>query len=234
MIGVFDSGAGGLSAVYELRRLMPRADIVFLGDEKNAPYGTKTKEELLPLIRANIRRLSEMGAERILIACCTASTLWCELDARQRKATLPIIDLAAENIGNRAERVLVIATEYTASSGAFGRAIKQKNPDTSVREIAMQSLVGKIEMHKRKTAKSSLADLILPELDLIGLEVKENMADSLILGCTHFSWIERIIKERWPSLEVINPVRLGAAKLVKELSLFGINVSEGGRLVATR
>ena len=234
MIGVFDSGAGGLSAAYELRRLLPRANIVFLGDEKNAPYGTKTKEELLPLIRADIRRLAEMGAERILIACCTASTLWCELDPQEQKVTLPIIDITAESVGNRAERVLVIATEYTASSGAFSRAVKKIYPRISVREIAMQSLVGKIEMHKSRPTERSLADLIAPELDFLGHEIKENMADGLVLGCTDFSWIEQIIKERWPSLEVINPVRLGAAKLVRELSLFGINVSEGGRVIATR
>ena len=62
MIGIFDSGVGGLAAYKEVRRLAPQADIVYLADRKNAPYGTKGREELIKLVNKDVSRLREMGA----------------------------------------------------------------------------------------------------------------------------------------------------------------------------
>ena len=74
MLGVFDSGVGGLAALRELRRLLPFEDMIYLADKENAPYGTKTEDELVALVREDVKRLRELGAEKILMACCTAST----------------------------------------------------------------------------------------------------------------------------------------------------------------
>ena len=80
MIGVFDSGVGGYCAFRELRRLLPREDMVYLADRKNAPYGTKSEDEIIAFTKANIKRLREIGARKILIACCTASSVYNSLD----------------------------------------------------------------------------------------------------------------------------------------------------------
>ncbi len=229
MIGVFDSGAGGVSALLKLRRLLPREDMIFLADRKNAPYGTKTKGELLGLMRRNISRLSEMGARRILIACCTASALWSELSAWEREITLPIIDLTVESIPESGKRVAVIATEYTVSSHAFGKAIKKLRPDIRVAELPMQSLVRKVEIHRQDQGKSRLEKIINPELEDIDRLVKNHSPDSLILGCTHFSWVESILEKRYPSVTVLNPAELGAMRLACELS----DSNEQGRTVYT-
>ena len=79
MIGIFDSGVGGLNAFYEVRRGLPYADIAYLADRANAPYGTKPKDELISLVKNDIKRLRELGCRLILIACCTASTVYPEL-----------------------------------------------------------------------------------------------------------------------------------------------------------
>ena len=118
MIGIFDSGVGGLSAYRELRLLLPRCDIIYLADRRNAPYGTKTKDELIKLVKHDILQLKNMGAEKILVACCTASTVVPHLDFEERRCVLPIIFPAAR-VAARLARVTVIATEHTARSSAF-------------------------------------------------------------------------------------------------------------------
>ena len=83
MIGVFDSGIGGLTAINEIRKLNPKADICFFADKENAPYGTKTRTELLGLVKADIEKLAKatipfyivMGLLLIIIAFCPAVVL---------------------------------------------------------------------------------------------------------------------------------------------------------------
>ena len=91
MIGVFDSGVGGMTAFDELRRLLPCEDMVYLADRSNAPYGTKSERELVFLVREDIRRLRELGCEKILVACCTASTVVSLLSEAERRICTPII-----------------------------------------------------------------------------------------------------------------------------------------------
>ena len=76
MIGVFDSGEGGRLAVEKIRELSKKTDIAFIADTKNAPYGTKTREEIISYAKINIQRLKAIGAKKILIACCTASMFY--------------------------------------------------------------------------------------------------------------------------------------------------------------
>ena len=83
MIGVFDSGAGGIDTVRHLRGLLPFADICYIADRKNAPYGTKSKNEIVALAVNNIKHLELLGAERVLIACCTASSVFDFLPERE-------------------------------------------------------------------------------------------------------------------------------------------------------
>lgn len=231
MIGVFDSGAGGVSAVLELSGLMPGENIIFLADRKNAPYGTKTEPRLLGLMRSNIRRLTEMGAERILIACCTASALWQMLPEWERSITLPIITLTAESIPKETEKVAVIATEYTVKSHAFSEEIKKLRPDIQVAEMPLQSLVQKVEIYSKDQENLRLENIIKPEFERIDDLLKSTSADSLILGCTHFSWVEIILKKRYPRLTILNPARLGAIRLAEEI---GERKEEQGRVTYTQ
>ena len=73
MVGIFDSGVGGYNSLRELRRLKEKVDILYLADYKNAPYGTKTKEELIPIISDNIKRLVSLGCEKVGYATVSAA-----------------------------------------------------------------------------------------------------------------------------------------------------------------
>ena len=135
MIGIFDSGDGGLAAAREVRRLFQKEDIVLLADRKNAPYGTKTEEELISLVKEDIRRLSEMGCEKILVACCTASTVFPLLSEGEQQICLPIIHPTAEAVCGSAHTA-VIATERTVNSHAFSSEILRIYPKTKVNKGA--------------------------------------------------------------------------------------------------
>ena len=181
MIGVFDSGRGGLAAACSIRRTMPFADIVYLADRENAPYGTKSREQLVFLVCEDIRRLLEIGAEKILIACCTASTVYDLLPERYKAVSVPIVQPTAKAAANLTKgSVSVFATEATVKSGAFEREIKNEVIDCAVKEIPAQNLVKLVEF-------GADTDKILKEVKKL-CENLPSETDTVILGCTHFSF----------------------------------------------
>lgn len=214
MIGIFDSGVGGFSAYWTVRRMLPRENILYLADRKNAPYGTKSKDEILSFTKNNIKRLSAMGAERILIACCTASSLHNLLSEEEREISTPIITPAARLAAKVGEKITVIATNYTVESGAFGKEIR-KFADRQVYEIAAQELVSLVEHGNRDGRLSPEGEAYLLSL---GQRIRETEADTLILGCTHFSHLEGELKRLLPKVKIISPAREGAMEIVKKIN----------------
>ena len=208
MIGVFDSGVGGLAAYRELRRRLPRADIIYLADREHAPYGTKSEEELIPLVSSVVKKLRQRGADRILVACCTASTVYPKLDAEDRAVCLPIIGCAAECF--RGQRAGVIATEATVRSHAFAEQVRRLSPDAHVTEIAASELVTLVEKGARDGALDSAVEDIL---DKVTKELKKAEIDSLFLGCTHFSHLSAELSKRLPGVRIIDTARIGAERL---------------------
>lgn len=213
MIGVFDSGAGGLFALAELRRLLPTADIVFLADEKNAPYGTKSVTELKGLVSADIKALASEGCERILMACCTASTVWELLSERERAISVPIIEPTADAALriSKNKRIGILSTEATKRSGAFVTEILRREPSAVLTCFSAGELVG--------LAEGGEADGALSEHGLS--TVKKSVSgfvgsgiDTLILGCTHFAYFENTIKDIL-RVGVVNSARVGAHEMLK-------------------
>lgn len=229
MIGVLDSGAGGAGALVHLRSLLPTADITFLADIHNAPYGTKSADELIPLIEGNIDTLYKMGADRILIACCTASSLWHKFSDNARKIALPIIHLTADLLDAGDSRIMVISTDFTARVHAFSGAIMAKYKTVSVTEIPMQRLVMAVEQARKSIDASQIFNNseVLTELSRLDCYIEKHRPDTLILGCTHFSWLEHEIKRRYPSLRILNPARIGAESIASEVIRKGTSKENG-------
>lgn len=213
MIGVCDSGEGGRVAVEELRSVTPTADVCFFADRENAPYGTKTPGELLALLRADIRRVRDAGADEVLIACCTASTVYDRLTAGEQQGVYPIITptarAALKKTGNG--RIGVLATEATVSSHAFARELCRIEPSARVIEIAAQRFVEYVEGGKVDygDVKATIEKL------------KRENIDTLILGCTHFPRLSGIISEYAGSITIISSAREGALEIAKYARLAG-------------
>ena len=214
MIGIFDSGVGGLCACKEVRRLLPREDILFLADRKNAPYGTKSKDEILKFTKNNIKLLRKLGADKILIACCTASSLYNLLSHSEREIATPIITPAARLAAELGGRVAVIATNHTVKSHAFSREIVKISP-TPIAEMAEQQLVALVERGNRDGRLDSECREYLRRL---AVRIRASEAEVLILGCTHFSHLEYEIGRLLPDVKIISPAREGAKEIVKKIN----------------
>ena len=208
MLGLFDSGSGGLNTVRFLKSAGLDRDLIYLIDRNNAPYGTKSEKQIAKITENNVKALTGMGAERVLIACCTASTAHHLLPQREKAASIPIISAIAREAREKTQtrKIGVLATRHTASSHAFRSAL----PDCEVTEISASELVGRID--------SGMSDEEMTEAD--GKMLKELLApliaakiDTLILGCTHFSSIrltaERILHEYGIS-RTVDSAKVGA------------------------
>ncbi len=192
MIGVFDSGDGGLCTVENIRRIAPKSDICFLADRENSPYGTKSRGEIISLVKKNLKRLSEAGADKILIACCTASTVFPFLTAEEKERAVPIIEATARLAlkESKSKKIGVIATRATTLSGAFENSLKRISPDALVYTEEAQELVSLIENGARD---ENLKKRDAEKIKEIISRIKNYPFDVLILGCTHFPRLEKTI-----------------------------------------
>ncbi len=213
MIGIFDSGVGGICAYRQVRKMLPYEDLIYLADRKNAPYGTKSEDEIVALTKNNIRRLKNMGVRAILIACCSASSLHYRLTDEERAISAPIITPAAEEAARVGRKITVIATEHTARSQAFSREIA-KLSNAVVTEMAEQRLVALVERGNRDGHIDVECEKYLTDL---AKRVRMAESDTLILGCTHFSHLEHEIGRLLPEVKIISPARVGAIQIVKKI-----------------
>ena len=212
MLGLFDSGSGGLNTVRYVKEISDEVDLLYLIDRENAPYGIKTEKELISITKTNIDRLTDMGAERVLIACCTASTVYQKLGEKYKKIALPIIDAVAKvaQKTTRIGRIGVIATSRTVNSHAFKTVLS----GCSVTELATPELVhlidnGLSDEYIDTECERMIEDMIRPVL--------EAKIDTLILGCTHFPSLIKTtskIASRYGVKSVIDSARVGAELLV--------------------
>ena len=146
-IGVFDSGAGGLSVLKELVRLMPEEDFIYYGDSLNAPYGVKPLEEVRQLTYACAEHLLERGVKEIIIACNTATSAACKI-MRGMYPDLPLVGIepavkpAAQN--HRGEKVAVMATPLTLHEEKFKQLVKRYENLATIIPVLVKAAIGKV------------------------------------------------------------------------------------------
>lgn len=187
-IGVFDSGVGGLTAVRELKRLLPNENIVYFGDTGRVPYGTRSRETLLSYIKQDVNFLKEKNVKMIVAACGTVSAtitkeMVQDMGVSFTGVVAPTAKCAVKATKNG--RIGVIGTAATVNSGAFEREIKSLMPTAEVISKPCPLFVPLVE--------NGLISGEIPTLvakmylsDLKGI-------DTLILGCTHFPIIKDVI-----------------------------------------
>ncbi|HPO05542.1 MAG TPA: glutamate racemase [Candidatus Gracilibacteria bacterium] len=207
MIGIFDSGFGGLSVAREINRLLPNYDFIYLGDQQRVPYGGRSIESIQKFSEEALLKLWELGAKLIIIACNTASAEalhHLQIKYPQHKI-LGILIPAVEDSLNESGAIGVIATKATVNSGAYLREIHKRDPQRSVYQVAAPLLVPLIEegytKHPltRKLLKNYLRSL------------KNAQVHTLILGCTHYPLIEKLFLS--PHWKIINSGLSAAQKL---------------------
>lgn len=219
MIGVFDSGAGGVLTAKILSSLSPRADITLFADRKNAPYGTRCDEEIIELSERGISRLLSSGAERVLIACCTASSLYPRFGKEVRAAAIPIIAPTARRAVSLTKngKIGVLATRATVRGGAFSAEIKRLLPSAEVFEREAGELVGLVESGVR----DGRADCVSKEkIRALSQPLIDRGIDTLVLGCTHFPHLRGTFGELFGGISIVSCAHEGA-RVAAELSGIG-------------
>ncbi len=203
-VGVFDSGLGGLTAVRELRLLLPNESIIYFGDTARVPYGTRSRETLLRYVKQDIGFLRTFDLKTILVACGTASTT--VLESVRDDYDLPIFGVVEPSAAAAVEasatgRIGLIGTPATVRSGAFERRIRQLKPEAQVFSVPCPLLVPLVE-NGRTSPDDPVLQLVLAEY-LAHLQAQD--IDALILGCTHYPLLsEAIARQMGPAVHLID------------------------------
>lgn len=210
-VGVFDSGRGGAFACKYFCDAEGGTDTILFSDTENAPYGNKTEAELVRLLSNGIERLASLGCERVLIACCTASTVYKKLSYELAEISIPIIEPTAREacLATSNNKIAVVSTEATRRSGAFLESIGGILPHAEVISISSPLLV---KLAEGGVCDNELTDAARAELERVIKCAEEFSADTLVLGCTHYAAFEKTA-EKLSSMHVINSARIGAEVL---------------------
>ncbi|RAR47735.1 glutamate racemase [Flavobacterium lacus] len=192
-IGLFDSGIGGTSIWREIHTLLPSEDTIYLADSKNAPYGQKSKDEIIALSKKNTEFLLNQNAKLIVVACNTATTnAISELRARYDVPFIgiePAIKPAAKS--SETHTIGILATKGTLSSELFSQSVLNY-PTTKIIEQVGFGLVQLIEEGKmNSTEMTNLLHNYLKPM------VEANI-DYLVLGCSHYPYLIPQIKKIIP------------------------------------
>jgi glutamate racemase len=193
MIGVFDSGIGGLTVVKAIMAALPEYDMLYFGDTARTPYGSKSPHTVMAYSKKNVEFLVQRGAKIIVIACNTASSV--ASTSLTASFDLPIFEVitpgaqlavAASKFG----RIGVIGTRATIASGIYEQRIKALNPNVRVFSAACPLLVPLVEEGwlKRPETRMILKKYLHP--------LKVRQIDTLILGCTHYPVLKSLIQTK--------------------------------------
>lgn len=232
-VGFFDSGIGGTSIWKEVVELLPHESTIFLADSKNAPYGEKSKDQIIELSIKNTELLLSKGCKLIIVACNTATTN--AIDYLRHHYDVPFIGIepAIKPAALKTETgsVGILATKGTLSSELFNKTSAQFASDVEVIEQNGDGIVDLIESGKLNSdeMKTLLKKYIEPML-------KKNI-DYLVLGCTHYPYLIPLLKELLPSNVMIIDSGLAVAKqtenILSTLKLLNNSKEEASHLVFT-
>lgn len=219
MIGVFDSGLGGLSALAPLRRMLPEADIAYFADTDALPLGEKTDAEIVGRVLRALGFFSALGADAVLLACGTASSLFPEECKAQ--FAFPIFDIIAPTAAAvrqlpRDARVVLIATSAAVRSGRF--ALTLVRTDEAVLSLPCPRLVLLAE-GKHPPSEEALARAVFPLPHLC--------PDAVVLGCTHFSLLSPALSRLLPRARLFDAAACGAAALAARVRTEKAKEGEG-------
>jgi glutamate racemase len=210
VIGIFDSGLGGLTVLRRVRAEMPEEPLLYFADQAHVPYGGRSDAELQQLLRRNVAYLETQGVDAIVMGCNTS----CAIGRRfgwppARVPIFDLIDAAAESVAAfGARRIGVLATHATAKTGAYGEAIRARVPGADVQEVGAPALVPLVEagILTGRAARDAVVEACAPFVRPL---------DVLVLACTHFPLLEEHFEAAFgPSLPLLDPAVAQAARAV--------------------
>ena len=227
MIGVFDSGLGGLSVAAAVARALPQADLLYFADTAHLPYGNKSDAHICERVAAIGRHLAERGCDTLLVACNTATAAAVASLRRQHPEIAvvgvePGVKPAAAS--SRSGRIAVLATESTAKSQRLAQLIDSHAAHVEVHIVACPGWATRVEtLHALDPDHEFAAEVAAKVLPLLAAGV-----DRLVLGCTHYSFLRPLLDPLLGDGDQLVDVAEAVARQLVRLS--GERQSGSGRL----
>jgi glutamate racemase len=225
-IGVFDSGAGGLTVLHECLVTMPHEDFVYLGDAARCPYGPRPAAEIARFALETASYLESLGVKLILVACNSATAA--ALPLLQGRLAVPVLGVLAPEAraavqATRNRRIGVLATEATIASARYRRAITALDAGARVVEVACPRLVPLIE------AGPAADGRLVEAVREYAAPLKAASVDTVILGCTHYPLIRPLLERVFGrSVTLVFSATETAREVAETLARKGIG-NDGGR-----
>lgn len=189
-IGIFDSGVGGLTVLRELMKELPQEDTIYFGDTARVPYGTKSPDTVIRYAREIATFLTRRDIKLLVVACNTASAV--ALPALQEQLSIPVVGVIEPGAtraveATRSGKIGVIGTSGTIRSSAYTRAIKRLNPEVEVLATPCPIFVPLAEEGWVDN------DIAYRTAELYLHDLQEAGVDTLVLGCTHYPLLKKVI-----------------------------------------
>jgi glutamate racemase len=225
-IGAFDSGVGGLAILREIRHQLPAEDLIYVADSGHAPYGDKPAAVVRERAHAICRFLIERGVKAIVVACNTATGIAVD----DLRATYPVPIIAIEPAvkpaaaRTRSGTIGVLATTGTIASQRFSNLVADYARGADVLAQACPGLAAQVEAGEfnSTTTRAMLERYITPLI--------AKGADTLVLGCTHYSFLTPLVAELCgPAITIIDPAPAVAAELRRRLATEALLAGPTGR-----
>lgn len=224
-IGVFDSGIGGLTVLKEIKSILPKEDIIYFGDIARSPYGSKSESLVIKYAHQALLFLLSQDVKLVVVACNTASAVARGSLSSRFQRIVDVIEPAISSAIKLGKRVGIIGTKRTISSEIYQKRITREGLDVIVKPCPLF-----VPLVEEGWIDNDIVRLIAKEYLL---ELKGKI-DILILACTHYPFLIKIIEEvMGDNLHIINSATETAISVKTLLEKEGLLNRKGGRLKIT-
>ena len=216
-IGIFDSGVGGLTVARSIKKYLKNEDIIYFGDTARVPYGNKSKSTIIRFSNEIMKFLIKHKVKMVVVACNTASSF--SLPQLKNRYDLPIIGVISPGVKEavlftKNNRIGVIGTNSTISSGAYDRELEKVNKKSILFSTKCPLFVHLVEngFTKDKITYEVVKKYLTP--------FKKQKIDTLILGCTHYPLIKNVIQKVMPKVKLIDSSYAVAKEVKRRLDSY--------------
>lgn len=225
-IGIYDSGLGGLTVWREVRKALPEESLIYLGDGKHCPYGSRSREEVARLADEAVRHLVSLDCKMVVVACNTATAAAIE-ELRTTYAPLPIVGMEPAVkpacLHTKSRVVGVLATERSLDGELFRRTAAKYGADIEVITAAGRGFVELVEADREQS------DEAVACVGAVMQEMLERGADQIVLGCTHYPFLLDAMRRAAVGREVtfVDASEAVARRVVQLLDTYALRAEKG-------
>ena len=226
-IGVFDSGVGGLTVARSIREMLPMEDIIYFGDTARVPYGNKSRDTINRFSKEIVDFLAGKKVKAVVIACNTASSF--SRAFLQKNYDMPVVGVIGPGIRkavgiSKNRRIGVIGTEATVASGAYDRELEKTQKGDF--RLFSESCPLFVPLVENRMISGEITEKIA-EKYLFSL--RKRGIDTLILGCTHYPMLKKVISSVMKGVSLVDSSRAVAEELKMVLRSNGLSAERRGR-----